>query len=129
MRVLIVDDVAIMRTLLKDILTSHCGLSTTNIEEAANGESAIALYEQSRPDIVFLDIAMPDLDGKVVIEKLLAIDPDVIIIMCTGSSNKASVVECIRAGAKDYVKKPITPERLDKALEKVFGDVVIKRLM
>ncbi|MCL2014993.1 MAG: response regulator [Defluviitaleaceae bacterium] len=127
MSVLIVDDVAIMRTVLKDILIAECGLSPTKIEEATSGETALVSYGQFKPDIVFLDIAMPDLDGKVVIERLLKIDADAIIIMCTGSGDKASVMECIRAGAKDYLRKPITADRLLKSLEKVLGDVVVKR--
>ncbi|MCL1997708.1 MAG: response regulator [Turicibacter sp.] len=129
MRVLIVDDVSIMRTVLKEILIDHCGIQSENIIEAKDGESAITMYETYKSDIVFLDIAMPDMDGKVVIKKLLELYPEAIIIMCTGSSDKASVMECIRAGAKDYVRKPITVERLEKAFKNVLGDVVLKRLL
>lgn len=120
LRVMIVDDVSIMRTLLKEILVDHCEIKPGKITEAADGKEAILMYEQCRPDIVFLDITMPDLNGKEVVKKLKEIDSDARIIMYTGSGDKMSVIECIRAGAKDYVRKPPEPERILKALEKAL---------
>ena len=126
--VLVVDDVSLMRKMLRQVLTEHCSIALNNIFEATDGADAILMYTQCRTDIVFLDIAMPDKDGKTVIEELKSIDPDVIIIMCTGSGNKHNVIDCIRAGAKDYVRKPINPERVKEALDKVMGEVLIKGL-
>ena len=127
LKVLIVDDVKIMRKTLKDILAEHCDIDPINIIEACDGADAIYMYEQTRPDVVFLDISMPDMNGKEVIDKLKAIDPEPIIIMCSGSGDKRSVIECIRAGAKDYVRKPATPERVMDALLKIESDVFIKK--
>ena len=126
--VLIVDDVSIMRKMLKQILNEHCNITSNNILEANDGANAVLLYKKCKPDIVFLDIAMPDKDGKTVIEELKSIDSEVIIIMCTGSGNKHNVIDCIRAGAKDYVRKPINPERVKEALDKVMGDILLKGL-
>ena len=127
LKVLIVDDVSIMRKTLKDILVEHCKIDLINLVEANNGADAVFMYEQTRPDVVFLDITMPDMNGKEVIEKLKVIDPDPIIIMCSGSGDKMSVIECIRAGAKDYVRKPVTRERLLDALAKIEGEVIVKK--
>ena len=121
LRILIVDDVSIMRRALKNTLVEHCKADVELIFEAVDGTEALAIYQQCNPDIVFLDITMPDYDGKTVVRELIKIDPGAKIIMYTGSGDKMNVVECIRAGAKDYVRKPPTPERLHKALEKVIN--------
>ena len=127
LKVLIVDDVSIMRKTLKDILAEHCNIDPVNLIEASDGADAVFMYDQTRPDVVFLDITMPDMNGKEVIEKLKEIDPEPVIIMCSGSGDKMSVIECIRAGAKDYVRKPITRERVLDALTKIEGDVIVKK--
>ena len=127
LKVLIVDDVSIMRKTLKDILAEQCGIESINLVEASDGADAVFMYEQTKPDVVFLDITMPDMNGKEVIEKLKAIDPEPIIIMCSGSGDKMSVIECIRAGAKDYVRKPVTRERVVDALTKIEGEVIVKK--
>ena len=127
LKVLIVDDVSIMRKTLRDILAEHCKIDPANLIEASDGADAVFMYEQTKPDVVFLDITMPDMNGKEVIEKLKAIDPEPIIIMCSGSGDKMSVIECIRAGAKDYVRKPITRERVQDALAKIEGEVIVKK--
>ena len=127
LKVLIVDDVSIMRKTLKDILAEHCEIPQSNLIEASDGQDAVFMYEQTRPDVVFLDITMPDMNGKEVIEKLKLLDPEPIIIMCSGSGDKMSVIECIRAGAKDYVRKPVTRERVLDALTKIEGEVIVKK--
>ena len=127
LKILIVDDVRIMRKTLKDILVEHCKIDPINLIEACDGADAIFMYEQTRPDVVFLDITMPDMNGKEVIEKLKKIDPEPIIIMFSGSGDKMSVIECIRTGVKDYVRKPVTPERVQDALAKIEAEVFIKK--
>ena len=127
LKVLIVDDVSIMRKTLKDILAEHCEIDQVNLVEASDGADAVFMYEQTKPDVVFLDITMPDMNGKEVIEKLKEIDPEPVIIMCSGSGDKMSVIECIRAGAKDYVRKPVTRERVLDALTKIEGEVIVKK--
>ena len=127
LKVLIVDDISIMRKTLKDIMVEHCGIDSVNLVEACDGADAVFMYEQTRPDVVFLDITMPDMNGKEVIEKLKEIDPEPVIIMCSGSGDKMGVIECIRAGAKDYVRKPVTRERVLDALTKIEGEVIVKK--
>ena len=121
LKILIVDDVMIMRKVLKEILAAHNKADPHIILEAVDGTDALFMYNQTKPDIVFLDIAMPDYDGKTIVKELLEIDSKVKIIMYTGSSDKMSVIECIRTGAKDYVVKPPNRQRVIKALEKVAG--------
>ena len=129
LKILIVDDISIMRKTLKDILAEHCNIDPVNLIEANDGADAVFMYRETKPDVVFLDITMPDMNGKEVIEKIKAIDPEPVIIMCSGSGDKANVIECIRAGAKDYVRKPVTRERVLDALLKIEGDVIVKKLM
>ena len=129
LKVLIVDDISIMRKTLKDILAEHCNIDPVNLIEATDGADAVFMYRETKPDVVFLDITMPDMNGKEVIEKIKEIDREPIIIMCTGSGDKQSVIECIRAGAKDYVRKPVTRERVLEALIKIEGEVIVKKMM
>ena len=127
LKVLIVDDITIMRKTLRDILVEHCKIDPVNLIEACDGNDAVLMYGQTKPDVVFLDITMPDMNGREVIEKLKEIESEPIIIMCSGSGDKLSVIECIRAGAKDYVRKPVTRDRVLEALMKIEGDVIIKK--
>ncbi|MCL2840556.1 MAG: response regulator [Defluviitaleaceae bacterium] len=119
MAVLIVDDVAYMRIVIKDILVKTCGYDKGSILEASGGKEAIAKYKQEKPEIVLCDILMPEVSGIDVVKELIALDPDVKIIMCTSSSEMENVTECINNGAKDYILKPPNPERVKQAVEKI----------
>jgi len=119
MNILIVDDVPLMRMVLKRIIIDHCGIEESKIMEANNGEEAIEIYTNYDIDLVFLDILMPGYDGITMVRKLKTIDDDVKIIMCTASSADDDVKECIRAGAKNYIKKPPIPERIKAAMDEI----------
>jgi len=119
LRILIVEDTAILRTILKDILRKFCKIEPEKIFEAADAMKAIADYKTINPDMVFMDIGMPKLNGKDAVRQLLEIDPNAYIVMCTGSRKMNDVVECVRAGAKDYLVKPLDPERVKEALRKM----------
>ena len=121
MSILVVDDVAIMRTVIKDVLIKFCDYNESDIYEATGGEDAISKYEKLKPEFVFLDITMPDVDGITVVEEIIAMDSDAYIVMCTSSSEEADVKECIIAGAKDYIVKPPVPERIKGAIDKFKG--------
>ena len=123
LKVMIVDDVTITRKALRNILVESCHVDSSYIVEAVDGEEAIFMYKQCDPDVVFLDITMPDLDGKTVVKELIKIDPEAKIIMYTGSGDKMDVVECIRAGAKDYVRKPPDIDRVQRALKKIIFEI------
>jgi len=118
MNILVVDDVSFMRTILTDMLANHCGLDKSNIHEASGGNAAVREYKRLKPKTVLLDVLMPDLNGQETVEEIIKFDPDAYIIMCSSANEKAIVEECARAGAKDYIIKPIDPVRLKAALRK-----------
>ncbi|MCL2564360.1 MAG: response regulator [Defluviitaleaceae bacterium] len=119
--VLIVDDASIMRMTLKNILLKSFPLSEDDIYEAGDGMEAVSEYRSKKPDLVFLDITMPYLDGLGVVKGLLKVDPDAKIIMCTASNEEVDVRECLKAGAIDYIVKPPSPERVVQAMERAIG--------
>ena len=120
MTVMIVDDTVIMRMIIKDILIKYAGLKTSDIHEAADGREALKKYPVVKPDLVFLDIAMPDIDGITAVKELMKKDPSAKIIMCTSSTNFADIQFCMQSGAKDYIKKPPRPERVMQAYDKIL---------
>ncbi|MBE3574852.1 MAG: response regulator [Firmicutes bacterium] len=117
-RVLIVDDAAFMRMMLRDILTK-AGFEV--VGEADNGASAVKSYEELRPDVVTMDITMPEMDGIAATRKIRALDPNAVVIMCSAMGQQALVIDAIQAGAKDFVVKPFQPERVAEAVRKAVG--------
>jgi len=118
-KILIVDDARFMRMLLKDILVK-AGYDV--IGEAANGKEAIELYKKLKPDLVTMDIIMPDMSGVDVVRELKKIDPNVKVIMVTAIGQQALVEEAIEAGAKDYIVKPFQSSRVIEAVERVLKE-------
>lgn len=117
-RVLIVDDAQFMRMMLKNILTQN-GYEV--VGEAANGKEGIAKYSELKPDIVTLDITMPEMDGVSALKEIKALDSSAKVIMCSAMGQQAMVVDAIKAGAIDFVVKPFQPERVMEALNKALG--------
>ena len=115
-RVLIVDDAAFMRMMLKDILTKN-GYEIAG--EAVNGKEAAEQYEALQPDIVTIDITMPQVDGIHVVKLIKAKYPDAKIVMCSAMGQQAMVVDAINAGACDFIVKPFQPDRVLEALRKI----------
>ncbi|GAB3068768.1 response regulator [Virgibacillus ainsalahensis] len=116
-KILITDDAAFMRMQLKDILTR---LGHEVIGEAENGKDAIKKYQELRPELVTMDITMPQMNGVEAVREIKKLDPCVKIIMCSAMGQQALVVEAIQAGAKDFIVKPFTPERIGEAIEKLI---------
>ena len=116
MAVLIVDDMSIMRIIIKETLMNYCNVNERYIIEADSAEDAIWKCKNHKPEVVFLDINLPGIDGISAIEKILKIDPNIHIIMCTSIKDRIDVHKCIRAGAKDYITKPPNPDRVIKAV-------------
>lgn len=114
-RILITDDALFMRVTLKNILVQN-GYEV--VGEAANGAESVEMYKQLRPDIVTMDITMPEMDGLTALKTIRAGDPNARIVMCTAMGQKNMVVEAIQAGAKDFIVKPFQPERVLDALGK-----------
>ncbi|WP_413300413.1 response regulator [Bacillus sp. 1P10SD] len=117
-RVLIVDDAAFMRMMLKDILTKN-GLEVAG--EAVNGADAIDKYRELNPDIVTMDITMPEKDGITAVKEIKAFSPQAKIIMCSAMGQQPMVLEAIQAGAKDFVVKPFQADRVMESIKKVLG--------
>lgn len=117
-KILIVDDAAFMRMMLKNILTQN---GYEIVGEASNGLEAVNLYRELKPDLVTMDITMPEMDGINAVREIKKIDPEAKIIMCSAMGQQAMVIESIQAGAKDFVVKPFQPERVLEAVKKVLG--------
>lgn len=116
MRVLVVDDTAFMRLTLRRTLERF---GHEVVGEAADGEEAVQLYQELRPDLVTMDITMPKMDGITAIREIMKMDPQARIIVCSALGQKNMVIEALTAGAKDYLVKPFQPERVLEALEKL----------
>jgi two-component system chemotaxis response regulator CheY len=116
--VLICDDAIFMRTLVRDIL-AQAGFEV--IGEAETGVEAVAKYQELRPDLVTMDIVMPDMGGIDAVRQICKADPDARILMCSAMGQQALVVEAIQAGAKDFVVKPFQPSRVLEAVQRVLA--------
>lgn len=116
--VLIVDDASFMRMMIKDILSKN-GFEV--VGEAENGLKAIEKYKETKPDLVIMDITMPELDGIQAVKEIKKIDPNSKIVMCSAMGQQAMVIEAIQAGAKDFIVKPFQADRVIEAVRKVLG--------
>ena len=116
--VLICDDAAFMRMMIKDILMKN---GYNIVGEAEKGFKAIDKYIETRPDLVMMDITMPDMDGIQALKKIKAIDPNANVIMCSAMGQQAMVIESIQSGAKDFIVKPFQQDRVLEAVKKVIG--------
>lgn len=115
--ILIVDDAAFMRMMIKDIISKN-GFVVTG--EAENGQQAVEMYEKLKPDLVTMDITMPEMDGITAVKKIRQLDPEARIIMCSAMGQQAMVMEAIQAGARDFVVKPFQQDRVIQALKKAL---------
>lgn len=116
-RVLVVDDAAFMRMMLKDILIKNGFIV---IGEASNGNEATVRYQELKPDIVTMDITMPEMDGITAVKEIIKIDGNAKIIMCSAMGQQAMVLDAIQAGAKDFIVKPFQEDRVVDAMTKVL---------
>jgi two-component system chemotaxis response regulator CheY len=116
--VLICDDAIFMRTMVGDIL-QQAGFEV--IGEAETGTQAVEKYKQLRPDLVTMDIVMPDMGGIDAVREITKFDPSAKVLMCSAMGQQALVVEAIQAGAKDFVVKPFQPSRVLEAVQRVLG--------
>lgn len=117
-RILICDDATFMRMMIKDILTKN-GYEVAG--EAENGLVAIEKYNELKPDLVLMDITMPEMDGITALKKIVESDSDAKIIMCSAMGQQSMVIDSIQAGAKDFIVKPFQAERVVEAVQKVVG--------
>ncbi len=117
-RILIADDAAFMRMVLRDMLEKGghdvCG-------EAENGLRAVELYKELKPDIVTMDITMPEMDGMEALKRIKEFDPKAKVVMCSAMGQKKFVMDAIRAGAIDFIVKPFQPSRVLETIRRVSG--------
>lgn len=117
-KVLICDDSILARKQIKDIIAM---VGSPTILEASNGESAIQIYKEEKPDVVFLDIVMPKKDGNIAIEEIMAFDKDAIIIIVSSVGTHTQLKSALEAGATDFIQKPINQAQLLEAIDKYLG--------
>ncbi len=116
--ILVVDDAAFMRMMIKDILTKN-GYNV--VGEAENGAKAMEKYNELKPDLVLMDITMPEVDGIQALKNIKAADANAKIVMCSAMGQQAMVIEAIQSGAKDFIVKPFQADRVLEAVKKVIG--------
>ena len=114
-RVLIVDDALIMRKRIRDIAE---GAGWEIAGEARNGQEAVDLYHETSPDLVTLDVVMPEKDGVTALKEVMASDPDACVVMVSAVDQREKLTECIETGAIDFIVKPFDPARLRSLFEK-----------
>lgn len=115
MRVLITDDAAFMRMMLKDILAKN---GHEVVAEAGDGLEMLQKYDETMPDIVTLDITMPNMDGLVALKELRKKHPNANVVMCSAMGQQSMVIDAIQSGAKDFIVKPFQAERVVECLAK-----------
>jgi len=111
----LVDDSILMRRMIRDTL---CDLGWEVAGEAANGEEAVRVYKEVRPDVVTLDIVMPGTDGMYALENILAMDADARIVVVSALNQTKLISEAIRKGAYDFIAKPFLPEQLQETVSR-----------
>ncbi len=116
--VLICDDAIFMRTMIGDILT-QAGFQI--VGEAETGLQAVEKYRALKPDLVTMDIVMPDMGGIDAVREIIKEDPGAKVLMCSAMGQQALVIEAIQAGARDFVVKPFQPSRVLEAVQRVLG--------
>lgn len=114
-RILIVDDAAFMRMMIKDILIKN---NFEVVGEAQDGAEAVEKYKELTPDLVTMDITMPEKDGITALKEIKDINPEARIVMCSAMGQQAMVIDAIQAGAKDFIVKPFQSDRVIEAIEK-----------
>lgn len=116
--VLVVDDAIFMRTMIGDIL-KQAGFEV--VGEASSGVEAVQQYKELKPDLVTMDIVMPDMGGIDAVREIIKEDPKARILMCSAMGQQGLVVEAIQAGARDFVVKPFQPSRVIEAVQRLLG--------
>ena len=118
-KILIVDDAAFMRKVIRDTLTKN---GFTALHEAVDGKDAVEKYFELQPDLVLMDITMPNMDGLEALKAIRAKDNKANVVMCSAMGQEAMVVEAVQAGIKDFIVKPFKEDRLMKTVNSILGN-------
>lgn len=117
MRILVVDDAAFMRMMIKDILSKE----GFELFEAINGREAVARYEELKPDLVTMDITMPEMDGISALKAIRAMDPSARVLMVSAMGQEKMIIEALDAGALDFLVKPFQPTKVVTTVQKCLA--------
>ena len=118
-KIMLVDDAAIMRMMDKNALTKS---GYDNFIEAQDGAEAVKKYDEEHPDMVIMDITMPNMDGLQALKKIKEAHPDAKIVMCTAMGQEGMVVDAIKSGAKDFIVKPFNADRIVQTVNTILGN-------
>ena len=113
------DDAAFMRKVIKDTLNKN---GFPDVVEAVDGADAVAKFDECNPDLVILDITMPNMDGLEALKAIKAKNPAANCVMCSAMGQEAMVIDAIQNGAKDFIVKPFKPERIMKTVTTILGN-------
>ena len=117
-KILVVDDAVFMRTTVQNALKKA---GYEELVEAGNGAKAVEKYSEVKPDLVLMDITMPEMDGLQALKAIKEIDPNAKVVMCSAMGQEAMVIEAINLGALDFIVKPFKPDRLLKTVSTILG--------
>jgi two-component system, chemotaxis family, chemotaxis protein CheY len=117
-KIMVVDDTAFMRMVMRTIMEE---LGHEVVAEAQNGAEAVNMYHFVRPDLITMDITMPEMDGVSALRKIKTMDASAKVVMCSAMGQREMVLDAIRSGASDFVVKPIQKERVSEAIQKTFS--------
>lgn len=115
--VLIADDLKFIKLVLRELI-EKAGFRV--VGEASNGEEAVELYQDKRPDVVLMDITMPKMDGLAALKHILKFDPEAKVIMCSALGQQNLIAQALQLGAKDFVVKPFREERVIAAIKRIL---------
>ena len=117
-KIMLVDDAAFMRMMVKNALKEG---GYDNFVEAQDGAEAVKKYDEESPDMVIMDITMPNMDGLEALKAIKGGDPNATVVMCSAMGQESMVIEAIKSGAKDFIVKPFKPERILKTVTGLLG--------
>lgn len=118
-KILLVDDAAFMRKMISDTL-SKAGY--TELFEAVDGADAVAKFNEIQPDLVIMDITMPNMDGLEALKAIRAKDGNANVVMCSAMGQESMVMDAVRSGAKDFIVKPFKGDRVLKTVSSILGN-------
>ena len=118
-KIMLVDDAAFMRMMIKKALTAS---GYDDFVEAQDGAEAVQKYSEEKPDMVIMDITMPNMDGLQALKKIKEADAGAKVVMCTAMGQESMVVDAIKSGARDFIVKPFNSERIVQTVNSVLGN-------
>lgn len=121
MKLLVVDDSNIIRSRIARLALQPMLQGLNIVGLARNGVEAIAMFEKTRPDVVTMDLTMPEMDGGTCVSELMRRNPDINILIVSALSDKATAIDALKRGAKGFIYKPFTDRQLAEALLEVVS--------